>query len=286
MRSLWKIKTEFKPGFFVLLAAMVLLRYEMLFCILFLTVLIHETGHIAAALFFGKSCEKIIIYPIGMTAVLNGFEQLSQSKKIITAAAGPAVNFIIFVFLCFCCENDFFRRIGQINLTIGLFNLLPVFPLDGGRALRAVLSGRFGIINGNKVCFKISIITDSLIFIAGIIQTVLFPYNISLIFVAVYIFKLNGREKNRAAFDFYKIMAVEKGKNIRKKIIKADIDSIYKDAVGKISFDYSLVIMLYDKGTYLKTINEAELIKGLISSSYKEKKPCESGCDNTENKSY
>jgi Zn-dependent protease len=118
-------------------------------------VLLHEFGHALMARRFGIETEDITLYPIGGVARLRRLPR-APGAELLIALAGPAVNFAIvgtlmvlgilgLVPLVAGTEFGFF--LGQlilVNLFLGLFNLIPAFPLDGGRVLRALLSGWLG----------------------------------------------------------------------------------------------------------------------------------------------
>lgn len=124
--------------------------------LIFLCVLLHEYGHVAAAAYYGISTPSITLLPIGGLASLERMPQ-KPARELVVALAGPAVNVVIFGVLLAVLDARFdFRQIGAleqaqmslsgrlaaVNLILVLFNLIPAFPLDGGRVLRALLSMR------------------------------------------------------------------------------------------------------------------------------------------------
>ena len=107
---------------------------------------------------FGIETLDITLYPIGGVARLRRLPR-APGAELLIALAGPAVNFAIAVpltLLAFFSPNTLGfaggnltipRRVAAINVVLGLFNLIPAFPMDGGRVLRALLSiwvGRSG----------------------------------------------------------------------------------------------------------------------------------------------
>jgi Zn-dependent protease len=121
----------------------------------FVCVVLHELGHSAAAMRFGVRVPRILLMPIGGMAEFDSIPR-QPSKEIAIALAGPAVNFAIiallwgFVRFPSSWENDpawegvngFLMQLFLANLLMGTFNLLPAFPMDGGRVLRALLAIR------------------------------------------------------------------------------------------------------------------------------------------------
>jgi Zn-dependent protease len=117
-------------------------------------VLLHEFGHALMARRFGIETEDITLYPIGGVARLRRLPR-APGAELLIALAGPAVNFAIVGTLILLGSLGFGQLlsdqelwfVGQltfVNLMLGLFNLIPAFPMDGGRVLRALLSGVLG----------------------------------------------------------------------------------------------------------------------------------------------
>ncbi len=118
-------------------------------------VALHELGHALAARQFGVRTRDIVLYPIGGIARLERIPK-SPGAEIAIALAGPAVNFAIVALLVPLMLLDGYQVIGVTytasameifwtklvwaNLVLGIFNLIPAFPMDGGRVLRAALS--------------------------------------------------------------------------------------------------------------------------------------------------
>lgn len=125
----------------------------LLLSLIFLCVLLHEFGHVFVALFFGITTPKIVLYPIGGVAWMKRIPREPRQEFFI-AIAGPAVNFLIAAIIFFVFGVSFppttadalptfggiLPALLWINLAIGLFNLLPAFPMDGGRIFRALVA--------------------------------------------------------------------------------------------------------------------------------------------------
>lgn len=114
--------------------------------IIFASVLAHELGHALVARRYGIETKVIMLHPLGGAAVL-GDRPKGPKSELWIAFAGPLVSlglagvgFALFA----ATELVFFEHFAWPNLLIGAFNLVPAFPLDGGRMLRAGLEVRFG----------------------------------------------------------------------------------------------------------------------------------------------
>lgn len=127
-----------------------------LLLLLFACVLLHELGHALAARRFGFVTRQITLLPIGGIASLERLPDDPKQSLLITLA-GPAVNIAIALALFIVLqliglwepitpnslmEAPFLERLMLVNVSLVIFNMLPAFPMDGGRALRAVLAMR------------------------------------------------------------------------------------------------------------------------------------------------
>jgi Zn-dependent protease len=130
---------------------------------IFTCVILHELGHSLTAMRFGVKVHRILLLPIGGMAQFDRIPR-EPLKELAITAAGPAVNFVLFGALVsllgmFSIDDiaDLplsLRQLGMtlaaINLVMGVFNLIPVFPMDGGRIFRALLAMKFNYLAATK----------------------------------------------------------------------------------------------------------------------------------------
>ena len=166
---------------------------SILFLILFISVLLHELGHAFAAKKFGVSTRNITLYIFGGTAYLEKMPR-DRKKEIIISLAGPLVNIVILLlsipFVIF--KLPLVAEIAIINFIMGIFNLFPAFPMDGGRILRAILSKFFGFNKATNIA-----ITTSRVFAISFLLLGIYYKFISLVIVAAFLLITTSAEKIR-----------------------------------------------------------------------------------------
>jgi Zn-dependent protease/CBS domain-containing protein len=132
---------------------------------LFLCIVLHEFGHILMARRFGVRTPDVILLPIGGVARLERIPD-EPRQELLIAIAGPAVTLAIAILLYFFIllsgdqpslrdpttgDVSFLVRLMAVNIYLLAFNLIPAFPMDGGRVLRALLASRMGLVRGTRV---------------------------------------------------------------------------------------------------------------------------------------
>jgi stage IV sporulation protein FB len=122
------------------------------------SVLLHELGHALMARRFGIQTRQIVLLPIGGVAELERLPD-DPKEELQVAIAGPAVNFALATILGVATwltaglafAPQVLGSLAVANLMLGVFNLLPAFPLDGGRVLRALLETRRGRVEATQI---------------------------------------------------------------------------------------------------------------------------------------
>ncbi len=131
--------------------------------LLFACVVLHEFGHILMARRFGIGTRDVVLLPIGGMSRLEQIPE-APSQELQIALAGPAVS-IVLAFLFAMSAQDIptavefpasdapglMAQLAAANLMLAAFNLLPAFPMDGGRVLRALLAARLGHARGTRI---------------------------------------------------------------------------------------------------------------------------------------
>lgn len=205
-----KIRINLKIFLFILI--FILTKQIKIYGILMLFAFIHELGHMLVGILLGFKPGKLEIMPYGVSVgfnvkcedynkkIKNG--NMLSIKKLIIALAGPLTNFIITII--FLMANIKFFGIERelviySNILIGIFNLIPIYPLDGGRVIKNILHIILGLQNSYKYTNQISKITICLL--TGICSiAILYIKNVALLLILGYLWYLvilENRKYNR-----------------------------------------------------------------------------------------
>ena len=158
-----------------------------LFLICYISVLLHEIAHVITALILKVDVTEILLMPVGVSATYN--ENISPKKEIIISLAGPIMSLIMAIF-----SKD--SLISNINFIIMILNLIPIYPLDGGRVQRIFFILKYKYKKGIKISQNISDLFIVILFIFSIIF-IIYLKNFYLLIVVFYIYTLSRKEMKK-----------------------------------------------------------------------------------------
>lgn len=184
------------------------------------SIALHELGHCFVAMRFGSGVHEILLTPIGGAAQMTDIPR-RPLHELLMALAGPAVSIVLAglfwlvgsalplysmrLALSYDLYVNVFVLLAALNVMLVLFNLLPAFPMDGGRVLRALLSLRMSRVRATWVASRLGRVFAVLFGLLGIgaVAAASFAQGLVLIAIAVLIYRAAGNE--------YLIVRVQEG---------------------------------------------------------------------------
>jgi stage IV sporulation protein FB len=176
--------------------------------LLFACVLAHEFGHIIAARRYGIRTPEVTLWPIGGVASLERIPD-KPGEELVVALAGPAVNVVIALVLIAVqgtalgdaamteLENpraSLVTRLIAANIFLVVFNMIPAFPMDGGRVLRALIAMRRGQAQATRIAGRIGQVAAFLFALVGLFT------NPMLIIIGLFVYLAATAETQHVAF--------------------------------------------------------------------------------------
>ena len=177
-----------------------------LILVVFLCVVLHELGHALTAKHFGVNTKKITLLPIGGIASLEKIPE-EPKQELLVAIAGPLVNVVIALALYYIVpvqqflgdnltniiENlnaltlaNFLFYLFAVNVVLVIFNLIPAFPMDGGRVLRALLAMSLGRVKATQIAASIGQSIALVFLLLGMLFNPFFILIALFVFVGAY----------------------------------------------------------------------------------------------------
>lgn len=207
-----QIKVDLKIFLFFLI--FLITKKIKIYGVIMLFAFIHELGHLICGLILGFKPEKMSILPYGLkisfktktvdynNKIKNG--NILSIKKIVLALAGPITN-IICIIITFLInkigyiEFDTYQNIMYANILLAIFNMLPIYPLDGGRILKELIHIFHGLRKSYTYSQNISEITLYLVTITSSIL-ILYYKNITILAIIAYLWIIVFKNKKEVIF--------------------------------------------------------------------------------------
>lgn len=232
----------------------------------YLAATLHECAHLTA-------CVLLKVRPRGIKLGIAGAELKtdfieSTTKKIIISAAGPAMSFATFIYmyafgLLFGITNYIFRFFALANLGIGIINLLPVPPLDGGAIVKSSFVKYMGIITGNRVYMVFSSFFFGIFAICNLWLCFTGVFNPWLFLILAFAFGGAHKEKLLAIKEKKRVLSGDVGSSQRLKLMACDCESELLCLASRIGFDYTLLVATFCSERFFGEINQFEITEGI-----------------------
>lgn len=241
--------------------------------IIFASVIIHEAAHTIIGFLLGIKVAEIEMFPFGGQAKIESFHGLEPDKEIYTAMAGPLCSLslaALFYFLPLAPATEYLKMLINLNLLLGLFNLLPFLPLDGGRVLRAVLSKSIGFKKATRTAARLGKIAGVLMLSGGIYLAWFYLSGANLVVVGIMLFWSANQEGKLLMYSFMRFLVKKKSELSVKGFLPArqmvcapetKIKNILEETVPSY---YMLAIVIDKNHGVLGILSEAEMIEQLL----------------------
>jgi Zn-dependent protease/predicted transcriptional regulator len=238
---------------------------------LFACIVLHEFGHALTAKKFGISTRNITLYPIGGVASLEKMPDKPE-QELAVALAGPAVNVAIagvLYFLLYTTDQllsisemnhmsgeNFWFNLMAANVILAVFNLIPAFPMDGGRVLRALLAFKMGKLRATTIAARVGQ------FLAIIFVFFGFFTNFWLVFIGLFIYLGAEAETIHESFKDALNGYVVKDVLIQQYTLLSPLDTL-KNVVNLFQTTSEQGFLVAQNKHVLGVISRKELIEGL-----------------------
>ncbi len=267
-----KLRISIHPLFFIFGLYFAFIGKVFSFLVFTLTALIHEFGHYISSSKLGYEMQSIVLMPYG--ALLYGdTDSLSYKDECRIALGGPLINFIITIFFValwwlFPSLYPYTELVVIANVCLCVINLLPCYPLDGGRFLMSSLCLFIDKNKAEKIVRSLGVILSFFIF-SLFIYSIFTTLNVTILFFAIFVFigAISKSEKNKYVkiFNALSPLKLSVPKHIKK--IAVNENAKIKDLYRFLDSNYIFEVEIYSTdGIYLKTIKSNALYT-LISSS-------------------
>ena len=240
---------------------------------IFLTVFMHELGHALTAKKFGIKTKDITLLPIGGVAQLERLPE-KPSEELMVAFAGPMVNIVLalitslFISLPNTSQEmvsqldngvnagNFFLNFYLVNIILAFFNLIPAFPMDGGRVLRALLSYKLERHQATKIAARIGQALAIGFVLLG------FYYNPFLIFIGIFVF-MGAQIESEYTESKYMLKGYKVRDVLMKQYPTIDYNETLETAVKLMLDSQNKHFLVTENGIPMGTLNREQIIAAL-----------------------
>jgi stage IV sporulation protein FB len=268
---------RFHPLFTVMMIISAMTGYLLEMLTLFGIVFIHEMGHVVAAKSFGWSVREVQLLPFGGVAVVDELSTVPTYEELVVALAGPMQHAWMIVFAIIMkavnpTSSEWWDYFIEINLMIGLFNLLPVLPLDGGRVLQCLFGYILPFHRSIWVTAWLSLVLSALVIAFSVYQLFTSRLPLNLLIMGLFLFISNLYAYRQQPFHFFRFL-MSRGERVSRLLMRGTLaQPIVVRRQQKITDilklfmreKYHLIYIVNEKGRIQAIIPEQQLISGYL----------------------
>lgn len=274
LKELKSIKVRINYLLLAIIGIYLYLGYGVEIIIALASIFFHEIGHVILSIRLGVDMDEVELFPFGGIAKSEGLFWFSMSEEVLVAAIGPTVNFILALFFYgiskMGLDNQIINLIIKSNIIIGGFNFLPIFPLDGGKILRAALSYRMGFKLATKRLTILTYVITICFIVFGIIQLIIYQTGLYFVLLSIFVSLAARKENKMAAFLFIHEIMCKRGELIKNKVMGTHLlvgistVTLKEMTAYFLPKRYHIIIVIDGTGKSLGTINESELLDAIL----------------------
>lgn len=251
---------------------LIILGFKGELVVAFAFVFIHEMMHYLTARILGFSGFDIEILPIGAVLKVKDLDEASAKEDLIISLSGPLLNLllaVIFYILFILFNRPYLHLIYKSNLALGIFNLIPAFPLDGGRVLRDILNIKTIYRRANEISIMVSMILGSIFMFIYFVSVAANKSNFNLGLISIFILISSIKEKERIVYLIMGYIIRKKHRFIKRGYVENKSISVFCEknllsVLGIIDKNkYNLFTILDENMTLLDTLYEEEIIEAI-----------------------
>lgn len=271
------ITVRFHWVFIALLFVLTFYGYLKETSILFSLVLAHELVHMLVARAHGLQVGEVVLFPFGGVAKIEDVLEIDPQVEKNVSLAGPLFNFflvavalVIYANVPMLQRSEIFLFFIRCNLVLGFFNLLPALPLDGGRILRAWLSGSLGFQQATELAIRISQMMSILMFLLGLYLFYRGHFHTTLFAAAFFLYYAASRERTVAIYAFLRSLGRKKKVLFDEGVIPlvtlmALEDTAMKDVLRKFAIKkYHRILIVDRNGSILGEAMENDIVDTIL----------------------
>jgi stage IV sporulation protein FB len=269
-----KFNIKISPYFFAVLVFMLLTNYLIKFLVVFFSIMLHEAGHIAATVCCGKRVYALSILPAGLNASIEE-NRLTGLQKIFVYTSGPLVNILLaaagLLLKTYClAKADNILFFIWANIYLAIFNIMPVLPLDGGKILIEVITGRAGLFAAYRYLKAAAVVLFTVFIALGLLQFLLSMHNISLLMAGLYLYPCLKPERSEAALMNVKNIIYRRSRLLKKGVYAARDLVVMKslhlgEVIKNMDFDrFHMIYVLDEDMRLMRLFTEQEIIEAML----------------------
>ncbi|MCG0275264.1 MAG: site-2 protease family protein [Thermosediminibacteraceae bacterium] len=240
-----------------------------------LALLVHEASHILAARMLGIEVEELELLPFGGRMSIKGLYHYSFEAEVMVILAGPLGNLsLAAMFIALVYQNFLPWDVGYLfiryQLALGLFNLIPALPLDGGRIFMLWLSQMVSFISAVRIAARIGRALAFFLWALFWVAAIKGNYNMDFLMSGIFLFLAAAEEEKRAPLMFFSYMTRKRENLMRKGFLPVQALVAFagvpvKQVLYRLNPQNFYLVYVVDRGCRLKKcLTETELFDTII----------------------